>query len=233
MLLGQAVQLAAQKADWKVGIQTWTFHNLTLMETLDKTQQLGMGYAEAFFFQELGAPFPKETYLNYDLSDDDCALLRHEFKKRGIKPIAFGVASYGTNEEWDKFFAFAHKIGAHIVTVEPELNQLDYIESLAKKYDMEVAIHNHPSPCIYASAEVVEKALKGRSPLMGVCADIGHWKRVGEDQESPEIIRTHQGGAFERPHRQDGRRHMGNRDLTGKSVRQRAEASAFQRAYLH
>ena len=29
MLLGQAVQLAAQKADWKVGIQTWTFHNLT------------------------------------------------------------------------------------------------------------------------------------------------------------------------------------------------------------
>lgn len=133
MLLGQAVQLAAQKADWKVGIQTWTFHNLTLMETLDKTQQLGMGYAEAFFFQELGAPFPKETYLNYDLSDDDCALLRHEFKKRGIKPIAFGVA------------------------------------------------HNHPSPCIYASAEVVEKALKGRSPLMGVCADIGHWKRVGED----------------------------------------------------
>lgn len=49
MFLGQAVQLAAQKADWKVGIQTWTFHNLTLMETLDKTQQLGMGYAEAFF----------------------------------------------------------------------------------------------------------------------------------------------------------------------------------------
>ena len=27
----------------------------------------------------------------------------------------------------------------------------------------------------------VEKALKGRSSLMGVCADIGHWKRVGED----------------------------------------------------
>lgn len=181
MLLGLAIQLSAQKADWKVGIQTYTFHNSTLMETLDKTRQLGLGYAEAFFFQELGAPFPKETYLNYDLSDDDCALLRHEFKKRGIKPIAFGVASYGKNEEWDAFFAFAHKIGAQIVTVEPELNQLDYVESLAKKYNMEVAIHNHPNPSIYASADVVVKALKGRSPLMGVCADIGHWKRVGED----------------------------------------------------
>ncbi len=62
MLLGQAVQLAAQKADWKVGIQTWPFHNLTLMETLDKTQQLGLGYAVAFCFQEFGAPFPNETF---------------------------------------------------------------------------------------------------------------------------------------------------------------------------
>lgn len=121
------------------------------------------------------------------------------------------------------------------MTVEPELNQLDYIESLAKKYDMEVAIHNHPSPCIYASAEVVEKALKGRSPLMGVCADIGHWKRVGEDplKNLQKLSGRIKVAAFERPHRQDGRRHMGNRDLTGKSVRQRAEASAFQRAYLH
>lgn len=181
MLLGLTAQVSAGNPDWKVGIQTYTFHNFTLTETLNKTQQLGLGYAEAFFFQELGAPYAKETYLNYDMSDDDCALLRHEFKKRGIKPIAFGVASYGKNEEWDAFFAFAHKIGAQIVTVEPELNQLDYVESLAKKYNIEVAIHNHPSPSIYASADVVVKALKGRSPLMGVCADIGHWKRVGED----------------------------------------------------
>lgn len=181
MLIGQAVHVRAQKTDWKVGVQTWTFHNNTLMEAVEKTRQLGLGYVEAFFFQELGAPFPKETYLNYDLSDDNCALLRHELKKRGVKPIAFGVASYGTNEEWDKFFAFAHKIGAHIVTVEPELSQLDYIESLAERYDMEVAIHNHPSPCIYASAKVVKQALEGRSARMGVCADIGHWKRVGED----------------------------------------------------
>lgn len=178
---GLAVQLSAQKAAWKVGMQTYTFHHLTLMETLDKTRELGLGYAEAFFFQELGAPFPKDTYLNYDLSDSDCALLRGEFKRRGIRPLAFGVASYGTQAEWERFFAFAHKMGAQVVTVEPELDQLDAIERLAVKYGMEVAIHNHPHPSIYASAGVVARALKGRSARMGVCADIGHWKRVGED----------------------------------------------------
>jgi L-ribulose-5-phosphate 3-epimerase len=99
---------------------------------------------------------------------------------------------------------------------------------------MEVAIHNHPSPCIYASAEVVEKALKGRSPLMGVCADIGHWKRVGED---PLKNLQKLSGRIKVAHLKDLTDKMEdatwNRDLTGKSVRQRAEASAFQRAYLH
>ena len=181
VLLVLAVRAEAQKPDWQVGMQTYTFHRFTLMETLDKTRQLGLKYTEAFFFQELGAPFPEETYLNYDLSEADCALLCREFRKRGIQPLAFGVASYGTNEEWDKFFAFAHKMGAAVVTVEPELRQLDYIEQLAEKYQIEVAIHNHPEPSIYAHAEVVARALEGRSPLLGVCADIGHWKRVGED----------------------------------------------------
>lgn len=178
---GRPLPASARQPDWKVGIQTYTFHAFTLMETLDKTERLGLKYAEAFFFQELGAPFPKETYLHYDLGEEDCALLRGEFRKRGIRPIAFGVASYGTLEEWEKFFAFARKIGAEIVTVEPELDQLDAIEALAEKYRMEVAIHNHPDPSLYASARVVAGALKGRSARMGVCADIGHWKRVGED----------------------------------------------------
>lgn len=180
-LAGLAVQLSAQKAQWKVGMQTYTFHELTLMETLDKTRELGLGYAEAFFFQELGAPFPKGMYLNFDLSEAECALLRGEFERRGIRPVAFGVASYGSVAEWERFFAFAHKMGAQVVTVEPELDQLDAIERLAVKYGMEVAIHNHPHPSIYASAEVVARALEGRSARMGVCADIGHWKRVGED----------------------------------------------------
>ena len=79
------------------------------------------------------------------------------------------------------------------------------------------------------------EVLKGRSPLMGVCADIGHWKRVGED---PLKNLQKLSGRIKVAHLKDLTDKMedatvGNRDLTGKSVRQRAEASAFQRAYLH
>lgn len=181
LLMGMAARLQASEPEWRVGVQTYTFHNFTLAETLDKTQALGLDCTEAFFFQELGKPFPMETYLNFDMSDSDRERLLTEYRKRGIEPVAFGVASYGTAEEWEQFFSFAKAMGAKIITAEPELNQLDMIESLAKKYDIEVAIHNHPNPSIYASADVVVKALEGRSSMLGVCADIGHWARVGED----------------------------------------------------
>ncbi|MDH6357893.1 L-ribulose-5-phosphate 3-epimerase [Parabacteroides sp. PF5-9] len=169
------------KLDCKIGIQTYTFHKFTLMETLDKTKELGLDYAEAFFFQELGDSFGKETYLNYDLSQTQKEQLKKEFEKRGIKPYSFGVAFYDTIEDWEKFFTFSKEMGIHTVTCEPKLEHLDFVEQMALKYQIEVAIHNHPDPSVYADPNVLVKALEGRHPIMGVCADIGHWKRSGFD----------------------------------------------------
>lgn len=170
-----------KQPEWKMGIQTYTFHKFTLMETLDKTKDLGIHYAEAFFSQALGKNFPDTAYLNFDLSEETKAQLKKEFKDRDITLYAFGVASYDTNEEWERFFSFSKDMGVHTVTCEPKLEQLDFVEQLALKYDIEVAIHNHPEPSIYANPDVLVKALEGRNKIMGVCADIGHWKRTGND----------------------------------------------------
>ncbi len=72
-------------------------------------------------------------------------------------------------------------MGIHTVTCEPYLEHLDYVEQLALKYNIQVALHNHPDPSVYADPRVVAQALEGRDPIMGVCADIGHWKRSGFD----------------------------------------------------
>ncbi len=151
------------------------------MEALDKTQQLGLHYAEAFFFQTLGAGFADTAYLNFDLPEDLQKQLKDEFSRRDIQLYAFGVAFYDTEEDWKRFFAFSKAMGIHTVTCEPKLDQLDLVEQLALKYNIEVAIHNHPNPSVYADPDTLEMALKGRSPIMGVCADIGHWKRTGND----------------------------------------------------
>jgi sugar phosphate isomerase/epimerase len=59
---------------------------------------------------------------------------------------------------------------------------MDVVEKLAKEYNIKVAIHNHPGPNnFYWQPETVLAAVKGRSPLLGACADVGHWVRSGLD----------------------------------------------------
>lgn len=165
----------------KLGIQTYTFHRFTLMETLGKSQQLGLHYAEAYFGQRLGTGFADSLHLDYSLDSPTRTKLKQAFERHGIQLYSLGVAVYSTEQDWKRFFEFAHDMGVKAVSCEPLLEQLDFIEQLAQQHNIEVAIHNHPAPSIYADPAVLAKALEGRSALMGVCADIGHWKRVGKD----------------------------------------------------
>ena len=45
-----------------------------------------------------------------------------------------------------------------------------------------MAIHEHPKGhSIYWDPDSVLAAIKGRSPLMGACTDVGHWMSSGLD----------------------------------------------------
>lgn len=98
-------------------------------------------------------------------------------KSKGIKIVASGVVICENNTEWDQLFAFAKAMGIQTITCEPALNQLDYVEKLADKFNIDVAIHNHLKPSIYWNPN----DLMGRSKHLGACADVGHWKRMGID----------------------------------------------------
>jgi sugar phosphate isomerase/epimerase len=59
---------------------------------------------------------------------------------------------------------------------------MDVCEKLAKEFNIKVAIHNHPGPKnFYWDPKVVLAAVKGRSELLGACADVGHYVRSGLD----------------------------------------------------
>ena len=55
------------------------------------------------------------------------------------------------------------------------------VEKLCKEFNIKVAIHEHKKPNRYWDPEFVLAAIKGRGPLMGACADVGHWVRSGLD----------------------------------------------------
>jgi sugar phosphate isomerase/epimerase len=163
-------------ANWKLGVQMWTFKEFTFAEALDKVDSAGIKYIEAFWGQPLGAG-TKDSF-GIRMSDESKAKLKQLLQQKGISIVAMGVITPKTREEWTQAFDLAKEFGLSYVTAEPLKNQWDMVDSLAGAYGIKVAIHDHPKPNVYWSPDSVLAAIQGH-PNIGSCADVGHWARNG------------------------------------------------------
>lgn len=163
-------------ANWKLGVQMWTFRMFTFAEALDKVDSAGIKYVEAFWGQPLGAGM-KDSF-GIRMSDQSKAKLKDLLKSKGISIEAMGVISPKTREEWTKAFELAKEFGLSYITAEPSKDQWDMVDSMAGNYGIKIAIHDHPKPNMYWSPDSVLAAIQGH-PNIGSCADIGHWARNG------------------------------------------------------
>lgn len=163
-------------ANWKIGVQMWTFRMFTFAEALDKVDSAGVKYIEAFWGQPLGAGM-KDSF-GIRMSEENRAKLKQLLQKKGISIVAMGVIRPETREEWKKAFDLAKEFGLSYITAEPLKNQWDMVDSMAGSYGIKVAIHDHPRPNPYWSPDSVLAAISGH-PNIGDCADVGHWARSG------------------------------------------------------
>jgi sugar phosphate isomerase/epimerase len=163
-------------ADWKLGSQAYTFRLFSLEETLEKLNSIGVKYVELYPGQTIEKGGEETTA--FAESQESRETIKNLLRKYDIQAVAYGVVT-ASNEDWPAVFEFAKDLGIGIITTEPNPNQFDLVEKLCEQYDIKVALHNHPVPSLYWHPEVPLRLLEGRSPLMGVCADIGHWVRSG------------------------------------------------------
>ena len=163
-------------ANWKLGVQMWTFRMFTFAEALDKVDSCGIKYIEAFWGQPLGAGM-KDSF-GIRMSDASKAKLKQILQQKGISIVAMGVIVPNTREEWKQAFDLAKEFGLSYITAEPLKNQWDMVDSMAGSYGIKVAIHDHPKPNVYWSPDSVLAATKGH-PNLGSVADVGHWARNG------------------------------------------------------
>jgi sugar phosphate isomerase/epimerase len=64
----------------------------------------------------------------------------------------------------------------------PERGALDAVEKIAKEFDIRAAIHNHgPGDKNFPSPADAWNAVKDRDGHLGLCIDVGHTARIGED----------------------------------------------------
>jgi sugar phosphate isomerase/epimerase len=167
----------AEKQGWKLSMQSYTFHLFSVTESLDKSRELGLHYIEIYPGQRMGEGFG-DAVFGYNLTTGDQNRLKGLAKEKGIKIISSGVWT-PARDEWEKVFAFAKSMEMEFISAEPAREDWDVVESLAKKQGIRVACHNHPNETSYWKPEILLGYVGQRDGLLGSCADVGHFMRMG------------------------------------------------------
>ena len=170
---------SADKLGWQLAIHSYTFQKFPINEAIDKSAALGVKYMSISGSVMLDN---KTKIPTTSLTDDQRAAIDAKLKADGFGNfVNIGVVQLSADEAKSRqVFEFAKKWGINILVSEPPTNALDTVEKLCKEYNIKVAIHEHPKGhSIYWNPDSVLAAIKGRTPLMGACADVGHWVRSG------------------------------------------------------
>jgi sugar phosphate isomerase/epimerase len=165
----------AERDPWdglKVGMASYTFHNFDLDQAILMTKQAG-----------ITSICLKDKHLPYKSTKAELLEARKQLDAAGLKLVGGGVI-YMKNDEPEvrSFFEYAKDAGMPTIVCSPDPDALDVVEKMAKEYDIRIAIHNHgPTDKKYPSPLDVLKLVKGRDSRMGICMDVGHTVRIGED----------------------------------------------------
>ena len=172
---------SAGKLGWQLAVHSYTFQKFPIFDAIDKTAALGVKYMSIS-----GGVILEGTnrLVTPTLSDAQRETIDKKLRADGFGNfVNMGVVQLPADEaESRKVFEFAKKWGIGVLVAEPQPEALDTVEKLCKEYNIKVAIHDHPKGhSIYWNPDSVLAAIKGRTPLMGACADVGHWMRSGLD----------------------------------------------------
>jgi len=176
-----AATSSADKLGWQLAVHSYTFRKFSIDDAIAKTAAMGVHYmsisGSVNFVGTNSIPTPS-------LSVEQQQELLGKLKAAGIAPkfVNIGVVQLPPDEAKSrKVFEFAKQFGIDTLVAEPEPAALDIVEKLCKEFNIKVAFHDHPKPSRYWNPDTVLEAVKGRTPLMGACADVGHWMRSGLD----------------------------------------------------
>jgi sugar phosphate isomerase/epimerase len=182
---------AADQLGWQMAIHDRTFNRFTLDNAMDKTVALGLKYMSLPGGVNLGSTNPIPIV---NLTDGQIQTIKKMAADKGLTLVNAYVPFPANEKNCRKSFEVARKLGLDTLVGEPSPDALDTVEKLCKEYNIRVAIHDHPKPSQYWNPTNVLAAIKGRGPLMGACADTGHWIRSGLDPV--ECLKTLQGHVF-------------------------------------
>ncbi|MFT4033772.1 MAG: sugar phosphate isomerase/epimerase [Siphonobacter sp.] len=169
---GVHTAFAAKEGDlFKLGIAGFSFVNFKLDQSLEMMKRLNVRYLCI-----------KDFHLPYTSTPEQIAAFHEKLKQFDVTGYAVGPIYMKTTQEIDNAFEYAKRVGVKLMIGIPNPDQLTYVEKKVKEYDIRYAIHNHgPEDKLYPTAASVYNQVKNMDRRMGLCFDMGHDMRFGDN----------------------------------------------------
>ncbi len=155
-----------------MGIQSYSLRHFSFDEAIAKINALGLHYVELF-----------PGHLSHDASAAEWKEAQKKMSDLDIQCNAYGVSGFSTDEAAArKIFDFGKAMGLDSLSASPSLDSFDLLDKLVEEYQISISIHNHgPHDEKWGRPEQIYAAVKDHHPLIGSCADTGHFLRADVD----------------------------------------------------
>ncbi len=156
---------------FQMGMQSYTLRDFKVDRALEEIKNLGLHNVEFF-----------DAHFSSKSSDADIEAMKSKTRALGITMRGHGVNPFTKDHEANRrWFEFAKKAGIRNISADPTEDAFDSLDKLVAEYQIRIAIHNHGPNARYNKVTDVLTAIKGHNPLIGACADLGHYIRSAED----------------------------------------------------
>ena len=170
-LYGNTLAKTGQDTLFKVSFAGYTFRDFDLDATLDMMQKMDAHYLCI-----------KDFHLPLDSTAEEIAAFHARLAVKKVTACGVGPIYMKTEAEADKGFEYFRRVGVKVLVGVPNYELLPYIDKKVKEYDVNYAIHIHgPDIALYPNAADVMNHVKDLDPRIGLCLDIGHDTRYGDD----------------------------------------------------
>jgi sugar phosphate isomerase/epimerase len=124
----------------------------------------------------------KSFHLPLEATSDEIAAAVAKVKDAGILLYGGGVIGMGNEEQVNQAFEYAKAAGMVKIVAAPSPEMLPAIDKKVQQYNIQVCIHNHgPGDKHYPTPNAAYEKIKGLDKRIGICHDIGHTMRYGQD----------------------------------------------------
>lgn len=168
----ESVMAATKKEEpFRLGMAGYSFVHFNLDQALEMMRKTDVHYLCI-----------KDFHLPYASTSEQIAAFHEKLKQSGVTGYAVGPIYMKTRQEIDNAFDYAKRVGVKMIVGIPNPEDLPYVDQKVKEFDMRYAIHNHgPGDKLYPNAITVNNLIKDLDARIGLCFDMGHDMRYGND----------------------------------------------------